>query len=345
MSVPFNFINNEIAADALDHVKKIKAPPQSCFETEECSSNYELSRICFSGSFPVVEVSCSSSDSAVSIGSEVSVTESLSIKAKTVGEDGDVLCSYMQDGTCLQVNKSSESRQGRDHQRWDKVSDASSSIRLVTGSVPITNDGRVVFVSSARKKQWILPKGGWESDESLEESALRETFEESGLLGILGPKLSDICFETRKAKKRRLDGLDLEKCIDQAAKTPRLCSNSSIASSEDSETNISTSTFKQSSIPTFFPPVVSCELNNTSAPPRTVVSPEEEHVPNNYAGICRMTLFPLYITNVLDTWPESGRSRKLCTIDEAINTCTRPEFKAALVEVKEKGLHLPPDMR
>jgi hypothetical protein len=55
----------------------------------------------------------------------------------------------------------------------------------------------------------------------------------------------------------------------------------------------------------------------------------------------RMTLFPLYVSQVLDTWPESGRFRKAVDIDEAIAmTESRPELKAALMDVKEQGLHL-----
>lgn len=78
-------------------------------------------------------------------------------------------------------------------------------MRLVTGCVPILRSGKILFVSASRKSAWILPKGGWEQDESMEEAAIRECFEEAGCLGTLGPALSPIQHETRKAKKRRLD--------------------------------------------------------------------------------------------------------------------------------------------
>ena len=63
----------------------------------------------------------------------------------------------------------------------------------------------MLFVSSSRKNDWVLPKGGWENDEALEEGAIHECFEEAGVLGILGPQLREINYETRKAKKRRLE--------------------------------------------------------------------------------------------------------------------------------------------
>lgn len=335
-----------------DHqATKIKAPPISCFETSECSSIDELSKVCFSGysTLSTAEATKSSSASNCDLNSG---SESPCKKAKIskgVEDDAEqlptALCSYFGDGTCFQVNKSSVSRQGRDQQRWDKESDASSWIRLTTGVVPITSDGRVVFVSSARKKEWILPKGGWESDEELEQSALRESYEEAGLLGILGPKLSDVSFETRKSKKRRMEALELSRRVkddnESATEEQISCSNSSIASSED-HLDFSIATTKVNNISSLSPPRPDKELYNSLAPPRT----EEPEDPSTkkYLGICRITLFPLYITEVLDTWPESGRSRKLFTINEAIEMVTRPHLKSVLIEVKQRGLHMPSDL-
>jgi len=323
-------------------VKKIKAPPQSRFETEECSSNDELSRVCFKGSSPpapVIEISCVSSESSVSSDSEVSISECTLRATKTADEEvEDVLCSYLQDGTCLQVNKLSVSRQGRDLQRWDKDPHTSSLTRLTTGVVPITNDGRIVFVSSAKKREWILPKGGWELDESMEQSALRETFEEAGLLGILGPRLSDITFETRKAKKRRLEGQDVPEHFEVNQNTSGKCS---MCSSDDSQVSLSVGGFEQKDISTFSVPVNICKSCDTCSPARTNL-PSIERKPAKY-DMCRMSLHVLYITKVLDTWPECGRARKLCTIDEGIEI-TRPEFKEALLEVKKRGFHLHPNL-
>jgi len=311
--VNINNKDNQFSSDGAVH--KAKAAPQSRFETEECSSNDELSKVCFKGSLspvPILEISCVSSESSVSSDSEASVSDCTLRKTDTVGEVEEVLCSYMRNGTCLQVNKLSVSRQGRDLQRWDEDQRTSSLIRLTTGAVPITNDGRIVLVSSAKKREWILPKGGWEIDESMEESALRETFEEAGLLGMLGPRLSDVTFETRKAKKRRLE-------------------NSLVST-------LSISTLEEKDISTFTPPVTGCESCKTCAPPRTDLPSQ----PKKY-DMCRMSLFICYVTKVLDNWPESGRARKLCTIDEALEI-TRPEFKEVLLEVKKKGLYLPTDL-
>ena len=61
-----------------------------------------------------------------------------------------------------------ESRNGRDHQRFANNAQTGHLLRLTTGSVPIMRDGRILLVSSSRKEEWILPKGGWESDEKIE---------------------------------------------------------------------------------------------------------------------------------------------------------------------------------
>lgn len=54
--------------------------------------------------------------------------------------------------------------------------------RLVAGIVPLTEDqNHVLLVRAARKPGWILPKGGWESDESCEQAATREAWEEAGI--------------------------------------------------------------------------------------------------------------------------------------------------------------------
>ena len=54
-----------------------------------------------------------------------------------------------------------------------------------------------------------------------------------------------------------------------------------------------------------------------------------------------MTLFPLYVSEVRDSWPESGRFRKIVGIDEAIDMLeSREELRSALIQVKERGLHL-----
>lgn len=84
------------------------------------------------------------------------------------------------------------SRTGRDLQRYN------DGCRQVVGCIPYryrkTNelstiqgtqidDLEFLLISSQKSPKWMFPKGGWETDEALEDAALRETFEESGVIG------------------------------------------------------------------------------------------------------------------------------------------------------------------
>lgn len=179
------------------------------------------------------------------------------------------------------------SRNGRDMQRW-----GADHVRLVTGVVPILANGSIVLVSSGKRTQWILPKGGWEEDECLEESAIREAYEESGCCGILGPPLEPIVYERRKVREAR-----------QAIEKENLVSTDGNA----------TSRTESSTIPS----------------------------PVSYTHV-QMVLFPLYVKEVRDSWPESGRLRKAVSLDDAMSTVahSRPELQSILQQVKEKKLHL-----
>ncbi|KAG0097764.1 hypothetical protein BGZ93_002012 [Podila epicladia] len=68
----------------------------------------------------------------------------------------------------------STAREGRHKQLYDH------GARLVAGCVPIDKQGRRVLLvaSSKHDGEWVLPKGGWENDETQEEAAARETWEE-----------------------------------------------------------------------------------------------------------------------------------------------------------------------
>jgi len=69
------------------------------------------------------------------------------------------------------------SRVGRDKQRYGVQGE-----RLVAGIVPLSTDGkRVLVIASSRNKGWVLPKGGWETDEEADEAAKREAWEEAGI--------------------------------------------------------------------------------------------------------------------------------------------------------------------
>jgi diphosphoinositol-polyphosphate diphosphatase len=55
--------------------------------------------------------------------------------------------------------------------------------RLVAGVVPL-NQSRthVLLIQSTRRPGWVLPKGGWETDETCTEAAQREAWEEAGIV-------------------------------------------------------------------------------------------------------------------------------------------------------------------
>ena len=55
--------------------------------------------------------------------------------------------------------------------------------RLVAGVVPLSPDRtKVLLIQSTRRGGWVLPKGGWETDEgTAEEAACREAWEEAGI--------------------------------------------------------------------------------------------------------------------------------------------------------------------
>jgi diphosphoinositol-polyphosphate diphosphatase len=72
--------------------------------------------------------------------------------------------------------------------------------RLVAGVVPLTEDTKyVMLIQSTRRKGWVLPKGGWESDEECTEAAEREAWEEAGIVVRIDYDLGDIT-ETRPPK-------------------------------------------------------------------------------------------------------------------------------------------------
>lgn len=227
------------------------------------------------------------------------------------------------------------SRQGRATQRWMTDPETNEPIRLVTGCVPILRGGKILFVSASRKAEWILPKGGWELDERMEESAVRETFEEAGVLGTLGPKLSMVQYETRKAKKRRMEQEEMLR-QKRAKKEPE--------EPEDASKNNN----KNNKVPEVVSPPVAVltdeAMSRIQQDAKAMTQSEDSvSVASSSAPYTqvRMTLFPLYVSSVAGKWPESGRFRRAVDIDEAIEmTDNRPEFRAVLREIKHRGLHL-----
>ncbi len=284
-----------------------------------------------------------------------------------------------------------ESRSGRETQRFANDEKTGQLLRLTTGCVPIMTDGKILLVSSGRKGEWILPKGGWEMDESMEGSALRETYEEGGILGVIGPKLSEVEFETRKAKKRRLELESLKKKYEIAcgntiqqhhpdangivvgSTTISIQSNASSVQSH-SEDDQPSHTRESGGGGELQPPLLNNNNNATVTADRrlSASSPTnkeclatkirnelhkcgiktERHddsasvASSTGSSSCthvRLSMFPLYVLEVREHWPESGRARKVVDIDTAIETMSsRPEFYQVLMEVKQKGYHLKP---
>lgn len=72
-----------------------------------------------------------------------------------------------------------ESRVGRTKQRYGENGE-----RLVAGVIPLSADKtQVLVVESARRGGWVLPKGGWETDEgTAQDAACREAWEEAGIV-------------------------------------------------------------------------------------------------------------------------------------------------------------------
>ncbi|TAQ84763.1 hypothetical protein B7494_g6909 [Chlorociboria aeruginascens] len=78
----------------------------------------------------------------------------------------------------MAADRSMESRTGRNLQRY-----GDNGERLVAGVVPLNAEKTLVLlIQSTRRTGWVLPKGGWESDETCTEAAQREAWEEAGII-------------------------------------------------------------------------------------------------------------------------------------------------------------------
>ncbi|KAL3944342.1 MAG: hypothetical protein SGBAC_001589 [Bacillariaceae sp.] len=325
--------------------ERVKAPPVCVDATlmQEAMSTEELAKLSFPLEIPPKGSICHLVDHEPSVVSSSSSTASRESsfsdqEGKHVPSTPIRLERRQSSQINLKVTNQKTSRSGRETQRWFTDPATQRVYRMVTGCVPIVEGGRILFVSASRKPEWILPKGGWEKDEQMEESAIRECFEEAGVLGVLGSRLKDFDYETRKAKKRRLE---FEEC--QRKLKIRLSPTSSqIQGNEphhESKTKPDSDTEE---------PVSAGEKSNKIPKPVKLQTSDET---SSVASDCtlshthiRLSLYVLYVSDVKSTWPESGRSRKVVDIDEAINMCdSRPEFLNALKEVKERNLHHLPE--
>jgi diphosphoinositol-polyphosphate diphosphatase len=238
-----------------------------------------------------------------------------------------------------EVVKNLTSRHGTYAQRYStesgqSVGDEERSVvaRLTTGTVPILSDGRVLLVSTS-KSDWVFPKGGWEQDETLPLGSIRETFEEAGVVGILGPPLPSVCFETRKAIKRRLE----------------LSRSTSCESESDAESLTRHRSFYGDTERTFSSKSSNGIANTGGQKPmdgrlvtqKGLPSPSGSPTatPQNHTHN-RMTIFPLYVQHVYENWPESRRLRLAVSIEQAEALLShRTEFLSVIKAVKESKLH------
>ena len=64
----------------------------------------------------------------------------------------------------------------------------------MAGVVPLSSDRtRVLLIQSTSRKGWVLPKGGWETDEErCEDAACREAWEEAGIECVIDRDLGTI---------------------------------------------------------------------------------------------------------------------------------------------------------
>ncbi|CAJ1953174.1 unnamed protein product [Cylindrotheca closterium] len=357
---------------------RVKAPPVCVDATliQEAMSTEELAKL----SFPL-EISPKSSISHL-VDHEPSVVSSSSSTASRESAFSDQEGKHIPSTPIrlerrqssqinLKVTNQKISRSGRESQRWFTDPATQRVYRMVTGCVPIVEGGRILFVSASRKPEWIIPKGGWEKDEKMEESAIRECFEEAGVLGVLGPRLKDFDYETRKAKKRRLEYEECQKKLKtrvppsssqiEAGNEPQI--EAKRKSGSIAEVLVTTSSPTSSQIEAGNEPQIGAKPKSgstaellvttgekspkTPKPLKLQSSDEKSSVASDsmlsHTHI-RLSLYVLYVSEVKSHWPESGRSRKVVDIGEAIKMCeSRPEFLTALKEVKERNLHHLPE--
>ncbi|ETV92022.1 hypothetical protein H310_13548 [Aphanomyces invadans] len=100
------------------------------------------------------------------------------------------------------------SRVGRENQRYD------GDVRLIVCIVPFSPAGQVLLISSSKHKDcWIFPKGGWETDESVQACASRELEEEAGVEGIDLQPLGEVNYTSAnssdRSKPSRLIGVSM----------------------------------------------------------------------------------------------------------------------------------------
>ena len=343
-------------------VGRVKEAPKCDDPTfrAEAMSTEELAKFVFPPGLPFMAplVANTTTDTGLTFEISCSSCSSSSSSREMEGVDEVVMTNNQK---CTNINAKllsrQTSRQGRETQRWATDDRNQQVVRLVTGCVPILRNGKILFISASRKPEWILPKGGWEDDETMEESAVRECYEEAGVFGTLGPRLAEIEYETRKSKKRKADLEDMLRMKEKyesriesysenlAEHQPSIASGICITPVEVCFENKAEKTESHVSFSCDTPIMMSDAAVARIRESAAKKSDETSSITSDastYSHV-RMTLFPLYVSEVVKSWPESGRFRKAVDIDEAIKMLEkRPEFHAFLSEVKSRGLHLVP---
>ena len=84
-------------------------------------------------------------------------------------------------------------------------SETSRSLKRADGCVVYRRDGDVLLILLILDKygRWTLPKGHLEPDESEEQAAAREVFEETAVSGALGPLVTRISYTVIKNGQAR----------------------------------------------------------------------------------------------------------------------------------------------
>ncbi|GMH23364.1 hypothetical protein Nepgr_025207 [Nepenthes gracilis] len=110
------------------------------------------------------------------------------------------------------------SRTGRELQRYDEFG---LGRRQVVGCIPyrylnakqsssssssihgILEEVEVLLITSQKSQTMMFPKGGWDSDETIEEAVKRESEEEAGVTGVVQCMLGTWCFKSKSREAFR----------------------------------------------------------------------------------------------------------------------------------------------
>ncbi len=67
------------------------------------------------------------------------------------------------------------------------------------------DDGdEVLLVHRARYDDWSLPKGKLDPGETWEQAAIREVFEETGVVAVLGPELAGASYDDNRGRPKQV---------------------------------------------------------------------------------------------------------------------------------------------